>query len=69
VVAQDTGFSKVLPTGEGLFAFSTVEKAAAAVEAINADYPRHAKAARAIAEEYFEAGRVARVLLQAIGLE
>jgi hypothetical protein len=68
VVAQDTGFSKVLPTGEGLFAFSTVEEAAAAVEEINADYPRHARAARAIAHEYFEAGRVARALLQAIGL-
>ncbi len=69
VVAQDTGFSNMLPTGEGLFAFSTVEEAAAAVEAINADYPRHAKAARAIVDEYFEAGRVAQVLLQAIGLE
>ena len=69
MVAQDTGFSNMLPTGEGLFAFSTVDEAAAAVEAINADYPRHAKAARAIADEYFEAGRVARVLLQAIGLE
>jgi hypothetical protein len=68
VVAQDTGFSKVLPTGEGLFAFSNVEEAAAAVEMINADYPRHAKAARAIAEEYFEAGRVARALLNTIGL-
>jgi hypothetical protein len=68
VVAQDTGFSNVLPTGEGLFAFSTIEEAIAAVEAINADYPRHAKAARAIAEEYFEAGRVARALLNTIGL-
>jgi hypothetical protein len=68
VVAQDTGFSKVLPTGDGLFAFTTVEEAAAAVEAINADYARHARAARAIAEEFFDAPDVARRLLQAVGL-
>jgi hypothetical protein len=64
VVAQDTGFSNVLPTGEGLFAFSTLDQALAAVEAINADYRRHCAAARAIAEEYLEAAR----LLADIGL-
>jgi hypothetical protein len=68
VVVQDTGFGNVLPVGEGLFAFTTVEEAAAAVEAINADYGRHAKAARAIAEESFDAPRVARKLLETIGL-
>src|SRR5205085_5032156 len=54
VVAQDTGFSNVLPTGEGLFAFSTMEEALAAIEAINSDYERHCEAARAIAEEFFD---------------
>lgn len=68
VVAQDTGFGHALPVGQGLFAFSTLEEAAAAVEAINADYPRHAKAARAVAEEYLEAGQVGRRLLQTVGL-
>jgi hypothetical protein len=68
VVVQDTGFGNVLPVGEGLFAFTTVEAAAAAVEAINADYGRHAKVARAIAEEHFDAPRVARKLLETIGL-
>jgi hypothetical protein len=68
VVAQDTGFSAVLPVGEGLFAFSTADGALAAVEAINADYRRHAKAARAIAEEFFEAAAVARRLLETVGL-
>jgi hypothetical protein len=67
VVAQDTGFSNVLPVGEGLFAFTTAEEAVAAVEAINADYPRHVKAARALAEEFFDAPRVARELLEAVG--
>jgi hypothetical protein len=68
VVAQDTGFSAMLPVGEGLFAFSTADGAIAAIEAINVDYRRHAKAARAIAEEFFEAGAVARRLLETVGL-
>ena len=68
VVAQDTGFSRVLPTGEGLFAFATMEEAVTALEAINADYPRHCRAARRIAEEHFRAETVARRLLADIGL-
>ena len=68
VVAQDTGFATALPVGEGLFTFSTVEEAAEAIEAVNADYRRQAKAARVIAEEYFEASRVGRALLRTVGL-
>lgn len=68
VVAQDTGFSSILPTGEGLFGFTTMDEALAAVEAINSDYVRHAAAARAIAEEHFEATGVASRLLSDLGL-
>jgi hypothetical protein len=68
VVAQDTGFSNVLPTGEGLFAFTTMDEALAAIEAINADYRRHCNAARAIAEEYFRAETVGARLLADVGL-
>lgn len=67
VVSQDTGFSRVLPTGEGLFAVSSVEQAASAVEAINSDYRRHCEAARAIADEYFRAETVAGRLLADLG--
>ena len=63
VITQDTGFGAVLPTGDGLFAVSTVDEACAAVEAINSDYARHCTAARAIAEEFFDATRLARRLL------
>jgi hypothetical protein len=63
VITQDTGFGAVLPTGEGLFAVSTVDEARAAVDAINSDYARHCTAARAIAEEFFDATRLARRLL------
>jgi len=68
VVAQETGFSNVLPTGEGLFAFDSLERALDAIGRINADYERHARAARDIAEEHFEGGKVGRRFLQAIGL-
>jgi hypothetical protein len=68
VVAQDTGFSNALPTGEGLFAVSNVDEAAAAIEQINADYERHTLAARRLAEEEFEAGAVAARLLADLGL-
>ena len=68
VVTQDTGFTSVLPTGEGLFAFSTIDQALAAIEAINSDYRRHCLAARAIAEEYFAAEKIAAKLLADVGL-
>jgi hypothetical protein len=68
VVAQDTGFGNVLPTGEGLFAFTTMNEALAAIEAVNGDYSRHCKAARAIAEDYFEARAVGARLLRDAGL-
>ena len=68
VVAQDTGFGKILPTGEGLFAFSTMAEAVAAIDQINSDYRRHCLGARAIAEEYLEAGKVAARLLADLGI-
>jgi hypothetical protein len=57
-VVQDTGFGCALPTGEGLLQFSTPDEAVAAIEEIGADYVRHARAARGIAEEYFSTDRV-----------
>ncbi|GAC1475905.1 MAG: hypothetical protein NVSMB9_29300 [Isosphaeraceae bacterium] len=67
VITQDTGFGCALPTGEGLFAFNTRDDALAAFEAINSDYPRHSRAARAIAEEYFRAETVLAKLLDDLG--
>jgi hypothetical protein len=68
VITQDTGFGSVLPTGEGLFAFNTMEEILAAFEAVNSDYERHSKAARAIAEEYFRAETVMAHVLNDLGL-
>ena len=54
VVAQDTGFGERLPIGAGLFAFADADDVLAAIEAIRFDYGRHARAARAIAEEHLD---------------
>ena len=68
VVTQDTGFGRVLPTGEGLFAFNTMEDIITAFEAIHADYARHSRAARRIAEEYFRAETVLAKVIADLGL-
>lgn len=64
VVVQDTGPSTFLRHGEGMFRFKTVAEAAAALEAVNADYERHCRAARDIAEAYFDANRVIERILE-----
>jgi glycosyltransferase involved in cell wall biosynthesis len=64
VVVQDTGFSSVLPTGEGIVPFSTLEEAVAAIEEVESNYKRHAQAARAIAEEYFDSDKILKQLLE-----
>jgi hypothetical protein len=54
VVTQETGFSNSLPTGNGLFGFSTLEEIEEALGRITADYGHHSDAARAIAREWFD---------------
>ena len=54
VVTQETGFSNILPTGEGLFGFATLEEIENAIATINSDYERHSAAASRIAREWFD---------------
>lgn len=68
VVLQATGFEDVLPTGRGLFAVSTVEEAASAIQTIRADYDQHRAAARAIARDHLEAGAVLSRVLETAGI-
>ena len=67
VVVQDTGPSRYLPNGEGIFSFSTLEEAVAAVAAVNADYERHSRAAHALAKTHFDAKRVVARILDIAG--
>jgi hypothetical protein len=64
VVVQDTGLAGVLPTGDGLLCFRSVEEAEAALREVDADYDRHAAAARALAAAYFDADLVLPPLLE-----
>lgn len=63
-VVQDTGFSELLPTGAGLLAFRTPGEALAGVEEVDRRYAFHARAAREVAEECFDARRVLPPLLE-----
>jgi GT2 family glycosyltransferase len=68
VVTQDTGFANVLPTGRGLHAFSTLDEAAAAVEAIGRDYELARRGAREVALEYFSSDVVLGQMLETVGV-
>lgn len=68
VVTQDTGWSAYLPTGAGLFAFEDLPGAAAALERAAAEPVRQGRAARRIAEEFFDSRRVLGDLLTRVGV-
>ena len=64
VIVQDTGFSPSPPMGLGVLGFDSPDGALAAIEDVVAHYDRHARAAREIAVEYFDAARVLGALLE-----
>jgi hypothetical protein len=68
VITQETGFSKFLPAGKGLFGFSAMDDALAAVDAIESDYEGNCRAAREIAAEYFATEKVVGGLMERAGL-
>ncbi len=65
VLAEDTGFSARLPTGRGLLVFKNLSEALAGVEEIDGNYPAHMRAARELAEEYFNSDKCLRSMLSA----
>jgi hypothetical protein len=69
VLAQETGFSHYLPTGEGLFAFESSADVLAAIEELDRDYAFHCRAARALAEDRFDSDKVLERLLKRLRLE
>jgi hypothetical protein len=65
VVAPSTGFEQWMPTGRGLFAFTNLDEAVDAIEAINGDYRAHCRAAREFAEAHLDHRVVLPALLEA----
>jgi hypothetical protein len=66
-VVQATGAEGLLPSGAGLRFFRTVDEAAEALRALEADRPAAAHAARALAEDVFDTRVVLPGVLRAAG--
>jgi hypothetical protein len=67
-LVRETGFSDLLPVGEGLLSFEDAEGILEGIERISADYDLHCRRARAIAQEHFAGDAVLRSLLETAGL-
>jgi hypothetical protein len=62
-IVEHTGPSDILPDREGLFRFKSFDEAVEGLCEVNANYARHARAARLLAEDNFDAKKVATSLL------
>jgi hypothetical protein len=67
-LVQDTGFSRNYPVGEGLVPFRTLDEAVAGAESIARDYSKHARAARCLAETFFDSDKVLPNMLEQMGV-
>ena len=66
MITQETGFSKFVASGKGLFGYRGMDDILSAVDAVETDYAGNCRAAREIAAEYFAAEKVlARLMAQA----
>jgi hypothetical protein len=68
ILVQDTGFTDRYPASAGLLTYSTFDEAVVGVNSILANYPAHCRAAREIAEEFFDARLVLGMMLKEVGL-
>ncbi len=65
-VVQETGWSKFVPSGDGVIAFSTMEECIDALNRIASDPVRHQHAAYEIARQFLAPDRVLPPMLEAI---
>jgi hypothetical protein len=65
-VVQDTAWSRYVPSGEGVIAFSTMDEAIDGLKRVWAEPERHRKAAYDIAREYLAPDKVLPPMLDAI---
>ena len=63
-VIEHTGESRFLPDAAGLFRFRSPTEAAKHLDTIHAEYAKQSQLARKLAEEYFDARKAARALLE-----
>ena len=63
VVVQDTGFTRWLDADGGVLAFTNLEEAVEQLATLNRSYERQCAAARDVAHEYFDSGKVLSDLL------
>ena len=67
-LVQDTGFSHRYPVGEGLLAFGSMKSALRGAGDISRNYAAHCRAARQIAEDFFDSDKVLGNLVERIGI-
>jgi hypothetical protein len=63
-VVEHTGPSRFLPDDSGLLRFRDVDEAVTLLERVSEDYEGQCRSARALAEEHFDASKVAKSLLE-----
>jgi hypothetical protein len=64
VIAQDTQWSKYIPSGEGLFAFTDVQSAVDSIREVAGNLTFHSVKAKEIAHEYFDSNKVLTRMLE-----
>lgn len=67
-LVQDTGLGPELTADGGLVTFRTLDEAVAGAERIAADYERHSRAARSLAQRCFDSDRVLPGVLERLGI-
>jgi hypothetical protein len=67
-LVRDTGFSSIIPCGQGLLTYSDEEELLQGIEDINSKYLLHCERAREIAVEFFSSEKVLTKLLSTAGL-
>lgn len=65
-VVQDTGWSRYVPSGRGLIAFTSIDEAIAGLNELAGNYPAHSQAAYEIARDYLAPDEVLPPMIEAV---
>jgi hypothetical protein len=66
VLAQDTGLGSLLPAGDGLLTFSSLEEAVNGANEVLGNYEYHSRCARELAESHFDSRTALPVLVERV---